>query len=146
MIFCVGERMVRNFIVMPLLLKILTVSIIALPIFFILTLFSGHSINVFGRYVSAHEWWSSGAGFVAVANTSIMLAASLLILKRSAFGRVVYVLGFLMMTLSIPLVTKLLKINGANVSAPFISNLILTVIIGVYLYTSKDIRNYFKEG
>lgn len=137
--------MVRNFISMPLLLKVLTMATIALPIFCVQSLFPGHSINVFGQHVFVSDWWSSAAGMVTVVISGLMLTASLLMLKRSIYGRVVYILGFITMSLSIPLISYLLKIDSPNVLPSLISNLILSVVIGVYLYTNRDIQTYFKE-
>lgn len=133
----------RNFIAMPLLLKLLTVATVAVPIFCIQSLLPQQSINVFGQHMNATVWWSSGAGLATLVASCFMLVASLLMLKRSHYGRLVYVLGWVAMSLFIPLIAYLVKVELTVALPSLISNLVLSAFIGLYLYRSSEIQNYF---
>lgn len=128
---------------MPLLLKLLTATTLVVPMFCVTSLFPSRSINVFGRQMSAWEWWSSGAGLVTIVIGGLVAAAALLMLKRSRHGRPMYIAGWVAISASVPLVAYLTGGRPSGEIASLISNLVLTVSISIYLYKSRAVREYF---
>ena len=135
--------MVKNFIAMPLLLKLLTAASFVVPIFCAASLFPHDSIDVFGQQMTASEWWLSGAGLITLVASFVMLAAAFLMLRRSPYGRPTYILGGLVISLSAPFISILTGIGFQAEVPSLISDLVVTAFIGLYLYRSSAVRNYF---
>lgn len=128
---------------MPPLLKLLTAVTVGVPIFCITSMFPHQSIGVFGRQMTASEWWSSGAGLTTLVVGCLMLAAGLLMLRRSRYGRPVYILGLIAISLAEPLIAYLTESDFRAEAPSLFSDLVFTVLIGLYLYKSRAIQNYF---
>ena len=77
-------NMARNFSGMLLLLKILTVATLAVPAFCTHSLFSP-TVNVFGTELAVSEWTASGAGFVSLAISRLVVAAGAT--RETAMGK-----------------------------------------------------------
>jgi hypothetical protein len=133
----------KNFMAMPSLLKLLTVVTVGVPIFCIATMFPHQSIGVFGRQMTASEWWSSGAGPTTLVVGGLMLAAAFLMLRRSRYGRPAYLLGLIVVSLSAPLIAYLTGSDFPADVPSLLSDLVFTVFIGLYLYKSRAVQNYF---
>lgn len=133
----------RNFLAMPPLLKLLTAVTVAAPVIAITLMFPHQSIRVFGRQVGASEWWSSGAGLTLLVVGALMLTASFLMLKRSRYGRPAYILGWIALSLSAPLIAYLTGTYSPTEVPSLLSNLVVTVLIGLYLYKSRATQKYF---
>lgn len=134
----------KNFLAMPLLLKLLTAVTVVVPIFCIATMFPHQSIGVFGRQLTTTAWWSSGAGLTTLVVGGIMLAAAFLMLRRSPYGRPAYITAWIAISLSAPLISYLTATDFPAEVPSLISDLMLTALIGVYLYKSGAIRDYLK--
>lgn len=133
----------KNFIAMPPLLKLLTTIVVGVPIFCIATAFPHQSISVFGRQMTSSEWWSSGTGPTTLVVGGVMVFAALLMLRRSRYGRLAYLLGLMVLSLSEPVIAYF---TGSSFSAeipPTIFDLLFTALIGLYLYKSGAVQNYF---
>jgi hypothetical protein len=135
----------KNFMAMPPLLKLLTAVTVGVPIFCIATMFPHQSIGVFGRQMTASEWWSSGAGLTTLVVGGLMLAAAFLMLRRSRYGRPAYLLGLIVVSLSAPLIAYLTGSDFPAEVPSLLSDLVFTVFIGLYLYKSRAVQNYFTE-
>lgn len=133
----------KNFLAMPALLKLLTAVVIVPPLFCVASLSSTGSISVFGRQMTASAWWSSGAAVVTLIVSGLMVAAGLLLLGRSRYGRPTYVLGWIAVSMSAPLIAFLVGRDPPNGVPSLIFDLVLTVFIGLYLYKSDGVRSYF---
>lgn len=128
---------------MPPLLKWLTAMTIVVPVIAVATMFPQQSIGVFGRQMTASEWWSSGAGLTTLVVGGLMLAAGLLMLRRSRYGRPAYLLGLIVLNLSAPLIAYLTGSDFPAEVSSLIFDLVFTVLIGLYLYKSRAVQNYF---
>jgi len=135
----------KNFLAMPLLLKLLTAVTLVVPAFCVTSLFPHQSIRVFGQLMTATEWWSSGAGFVTLVIAGLMLGAALLMLRRSRSGRLMYILALILTSFSAPLITYLVPTDTPGAMSSLFANLVLTVFVGTYLYKSRSAQNYFKN-
>ena len=135
--------MVKNFIAMPAILKLLT-AVVAISLVFCIGSTNPHwSINVFGRQTTSSEWWVSGAGLATSIVSCLMLLSAILMLRRRRWGRQVYIFSWIVLSLLIPIVA-LLEGVGFYVAAPsLLSNLVLTALVSVYLYKSNAVENYF---
>ncbi len=83
----------NNFIAMPGILKLLTVSALAMFLIIISTINPNVKINVFGHYMTYLEWWTTGAGIWIVLVGSTSVAAAVLLLMRSSYARPVYLVA-----------------------------------------------------
>lgn len=133
----------NNFLAMPSPLKLLVMATLVGPAYVVTSIVSLQSINVFGREVSTSEWWSCGAGPMALAVVGLMLAAALLTLTRSRLGRQIYILAWLALSASIPLTAQLIRIDVSYSLPSLTSNLVLTASIGLYFYRNRTAQNYF---
>lgn len=138
-----GRTMGKNFMAMPPLLKLLTAMTVGVPIFCIASMFPHQSIGVFGQQITVSEWWSSGAGLTTLVVGVLMLAAGLLMLRRSRYGRPAFILGLIAVSLSAPLISYLTESDFPAKVPSLLSNLVVTVLIGLYLYKSRTIQSYF---
>lgn len=128
---------------MPRLLKLLTAAAAIPPIVCIGSMIPHRSIGVFGRNMTTSQWWDSGAGLATLFASCLIIAAALLMLKRSRHGRPVYILAWVTMTLIVPLTARLVRADFATAVPSLVSNLVLTGVIGVYLYKSAAVKRYF---
>jgi hypothetical protein len=102
----------RNFSSMPSLLKLLVASSLVMGGFLVRSVLPYGSISAFGRMVSIREWWTSGAGAATTIIAVLFMAAAILMLRRSQYGRSVYVLGWVAMSISIPTMSSILNGGG----------------------------------
>lgn len=72
-----------------------------------------------------------------------MLAAGLLMLRRSRFGRPAFILGLIAVSLSDPLISYLTELDFPAKLPSILSNLVVTLLVGLYLYKSRAIQKYF---
>lgn len=137
----------KNFKGMPFILKILTTCVLAIPIFLLATLNMGGKIEVAGKPITNLEWWSSGAGVIILLVGILMVTASTLLLKKSPFGRPMYIFGFFLLTFSEPLILKLTtnSIPPAVISG-CIFNALVVVAIALYFWLHKDVKKYFSTS
>ena len=133
----------RNFLAMPPLLKLLTASAFVVLLFVVGSAFRNSGIEVFGRQVSSANWWSSGAGLVTLIAGAILAASAILMLSRSRYGRPTYILGWVALDISILLISRITGTEVATAIPALISNVVITGVLGAYLYKSKAISHYF---
>jgi len=127
---------------MPGLLKLIVVSGFLFPLFVITSIIHS-SVNVFGHDLPEETWWISGGDPFTVVIGSLMWSAAIQLLKRSIIGVPIYVAAWILMTISIPIVAIRLSLMSEEAMFSLTSNLIIVVILAVYLYRSKSVRNYF---
>ncbi|HUW97560.1 MAG TPA: hypothetical protein VMV40_01795 [Acidiferrobacter sp.] len=132
----------KNFMAMPPLLKLLTSVAIVVPVFCVVSMFPRESIEVFGRQMSTSEWWSSGAGLTTLVVGGFMLAAAILMLRRSRYGRPAYILGWIALNLSAPLVAHLTGTEFPGEMPSLMFAILLAVLISVYFYKSSAVHFY----
>ena len=137
--------MMRNFIAMPWLLKLMTMSAFSVLGFLVGSVITTSPIAVFGQPVAVSEWWSSGAGLLTVGIAIVGSTAGLLMLKRSQHARPAYILTWTLASLSLPIIATFTgkSVPGALPAAAF--DLMVTVVIAVYLYNNEAIRRYFVD-
>lgn len=138
--------MLRNFMEMPIVLKLLTVAACGVLIFAMGTMIPHGVVHVGGMQLTTSEWWAVGAGPCLLVVALLFCASAVYMLRRSRYGRPSYVVAWIALSISIPYIAG---VTGAGVPASrpgFISNLVLTTIIGLYLYLSKGARSYFRAG
>jgi hypothetical protein len=132
----------RATVAMPSLLKWLSWAGPLLLLIGIVPLFDERML-VFGRPMPHGWWWSSGAVALAFVPGVVVCAAAILVIRRSGFARTVYVLGWLLLTLSIPLMGQFAGFDPADANPALIANGVCTALIAAYLYASPDVRRYF---
>ena len=139
------SKIVTNLVAMPKVLMLLTLGAVIVVAFVIRTLVPDDSINAFGREISTSDWWSSGAGAVGLMVGLTLSVAAVMMLRRASGGRLVYVTGWVGISVSAPIIAKLTGTNSSAQLPPLIANLAITIGIFIYLYVSKDVRSYFGE-
>ena len=133
----------KNFLVMPLALKILTASALSMLLVIVSTLLPGSPIDVFGREMTHAEWWATGAGLVTVLVGVSSIAAAVLMLKRSRYGRPAYMVASAAMSVSVLLIAAVAGANVVRWIPATLANVLLTLMIALYLYLSKGSSVYF---
>jgi len=133
----------KNFIAMPWLLKLMTISAFSVLGFVVGSVVTTSPIMVFGQPVTVSEWWSSGAGILTVTIAIIGGAAGVLMLRRSRFGRSAYILTWAVASASIPLIAALTGKGIAGSLPAAIFDLAVTVAIAIYLHKNQAIQSYF---
>ena len=137
--------MAKNFMAMPIFLKLLTAAALGMILVIVVTVIPGGSIRVFGRNVADSEWWRIGAGpFMAIV-TLLMIASAVMMLKRTRHSRLAYVIAWIALSISIPFVAGVAGVGVAVSKPALFSNLLLTLAISLYLYLSKGARAYFRS-
>jgi hypothetical protein len=129
-----------------MVLKLLTVSVVAVPLFVVASVVPGQTIRAFGHPMTTSVWWSSGAGLATVAASLPVVAGSILMLKRSQYGRALYAMGWAILCIAAPLIGIA---TGADVrvsASSVISNLAMPVMIGLYLWKSSAVQAYFDRA
>src|ERR1700753_3477200 len=83
--------MIKNFMAMPILLKLLTAAACSVPIFVIGTMIPHGSVDMGGREGATSEWWTIGAGpFLSV--VALLFCASIVgMLRRARYSRLLYI-------------------------------------------------------
>jgi hypothetical protein len=136
----------KNFLAMPIILKLLTASALGMLLVIVSTFVPGGPIHVFGREMTHSEWWATGAGLITVVVGFSATAAAVLMLKRSSYGRPAYMVASAAMSISVLFVAAVTGANVAKGIPTTIGNLLLTLVIALYLYLSKGSRNYFRSS
>lgn len=131
---------------MPIILKLLTASALGMLVVIVSTFIPGSSIHVFGRAMTHAEWWATGAGLVTLVVGLSAIAAAVLMLKRSSYGRPAYMVASTAMSLSVLFVAAITRANIAKAIPTTIGNLLLTLAVTLYLYLSKGSKNYFHSS
>lgn len=128
---------------MPAILKLLSVCFLVVLSFSMCSMIPGTSVVIFGSEVSASQWWASGSGLVSFITAVSMMFASMLMLRRSRYGRLAYIFSWLAMDLSIIFVASSFG-SGVGILISTLSNsLITTLLIVLYLYKSAAVKKYF---
>jgi hypothetical protein len=135
--------MIANFTSMPLILKLLTAIGISMIAGVLATVNSG--VNMFGREISASSWWGSGAGFVFLAAALLMGCSAILMLYRFRYSRLLHVGGWVAITFATVIDAYILEVRSSMLIPTIVFNIFLTAGIALYLYFSKNVRNYFSD-
>lgn len=134
--------MVRNLLEMPKWLKLFTISGFVVVIYVFSVPLSG--AGVFGeRITSFSGWLMGGVGLAFTVPALIMGYSSILFLLRSRKARIAYIVAWITMTFGAYIGVHLEHLNVAMLDSGLAFNLILTVCIAIYLYQSKEVRQYF---
>lgn len=136
--------MLSNFIQMPGFLKFLTGMVLVCTLSLVLSMLPGY-IDLFGRHISVTNWWSNGSGFVFAISLIPMISSGILMLKRSIYGRIVHIFGWIFADIGVLAVVILNDItvptNDAYIYASF--SIASIIVFSGYLYFSKRVRAYF---
>lgn len=141
-----SSSQLRNFMLMPGLLKLLTVAAFGVAIWVVGSMAPNGSIQVGDRQVSLAEWWRLGAGPLLAVVAALMTSAGIMMLGRYRHARLLYVVAWVGLCISIPFVAAVADIGIAASRSSLISNALLTVAIAMYLYFSKAARSYFSQS
>lgn len=140
------SAMVKNFMAMPILLKLFTASALVVLLFVLETMLPHGSVRVFDRQVTTSEWWASGAGPSMLIVAGLFCSSAVYMLRRSRYGRPTYILALIALFISVPYVAGVTGNGVATVSkSSLIADLLTTLGIAVYLYLSRGTRNYFRS-
>jgi hypothetical protein len=138
-----------NFMAMPSMLKLITASVLGTLISVITTMLPNSSAGVFGlfdRHVTTSVWWESGAGTNVGILATLFCVSSILMIRRSRYGRPVYILALIAMSVSIPFVASVIGMNASEWRCWLIANVVWTVVLSLYLYLDTAVRNYFRSA
>ena len=138
--------MIRNFLKMPWPLRILTAGGIAILFFVVGSMRPNSSINVFGQPVTTAQWWDSGAGLFSLTVGLLICIATVMMLGRSRYGRLVYILTWIVISLSVPFTAGALGGASSHILSISISNVVLTLLIAFYLYMNAAVKIYFSKN
>jgi hypothetical protein len=129
---------------MPFLLKLIVLSSVSAAVFLIGTVVTTAPILVFGQRMTSSEWWASGAGLALLPAAVIGCAAAILMMRRSRYGRPVYILTLVAAYLSGPVVAHLAG-KGIGTALPtLVAGLVVCIVASVYLYRSRAVDHYFE--
>jgi hypothetical protein len=129
---------------MPIGVKVLTASACAVLLFVVATMIPNSSVHVGDKQLSTSEWWAIGAGPFLLIVALLFSASAVYMLRRSAYGRLAHIVAWISLSVSIPYIAGVTGVGMTTWRSAFISNLILTAIIALYLYLSKASRDYFR--
>jgi len=132
----------KNFLAMPGILKMLTAAGLCTLLW---VAASTNGVNVFGKHVSASIWWGSGAGYCLLLAAMITSAASILMIRRSRYGRSVYVAGWAILGIDAIIGAFVAQIPFASYWSSVVGHFALTACVALYLYLSKRVKEYFLE-
>ena len=138
-----------NFMAMPSMLKLITASVLGALISVITTMLPNRSGGVFGlfdRHVTTSVWWESGVGTIVWILATLFCVSSILMIRRSRYGRPVYILALIAMSVSIPFVASVIGMSASEVRFWLIANFVWTVFVSLYLYLNTAVRNYFRPA
>ena len=129
---------------MPGGLRMITGVSLASLVFVLLSVIPGGHVTAFGMSVSVSQWWVSGAGAVVLVIVLLLIISAILMMRRSPWGRPLQVLAWLALSASIPLLARLTSAPSAGIRAQTGVNFLFALGIGVYLYRSVRVRDYFE--
>lgn len=135
--------MIKNFIEMPAFLKMLTAMGFGVLAWVVAGTFQ-NGISVYGLHMSTRDWWASGAGVFCLLIGLVMSGSAVLMLRRSRYARPIYILGWIGISTSVLFVTHVT--NSAPEMPAFVSNMVLTLLIALYLNWSRPVRDYFRAA
>jgi hypothetical protein len=138
--------MVRNFLKMPVLLKLCTAASLAVLMWVVVTMFPHTLIHVFGRRITVADWWRMGAGPFMLIVALLMSISAVMLLLRARHARLAYVVAWIALTVAIPFVAGVSGIGVRASESSAISNSLLTLAISLYLYLGKGTREYFRSS
>src|ERR1700677_1170833 len=136
----------RNFLAMPRILKLITVTGIGAVIPVATTVLPNLPAGVFGlfdRHISTSEWWSSSGGKMVSITAALFCASAFMMLRRSRYGRLLYIAALITMCIAIPIVAGVIGMGMVEWRFLLAVNLARTVVLGLYLYLNMGARNYF---
>jgi len=133
---------------MPSMLKLITASVLGALISVITTMLPNSSAGVFGlfdRHVTTSVWWDSGAGKIVAVLAILFCVSAILMLRRSRYGRPVYIVALIAMSVSIPFIASVIGMSDSEWRFLLIANFVWTVVLSLYLYLNTAVRNYFRS-
>ncbi len=140
------RTMVKNFMAMPILLRLCTGVAGGVLVFVIGTMLPHGSIRVEGRQLTTSEWWAIGAGPFMLIVGGLFCASAVMMLRRSRHARLAYIVAWIALFISVPYIAAVTGNGVAAVSkSSLIADLLMTLAIVLYLYLSKGARNYFRS-
>jgi hypothetical protein len=137
----------RNFLAMPPILKLITVTALGALIPVTTTVLPNFPAGVFGlfnRHISTSEWWSSGGGKLVLVATALFCASAVMMLRRSRYGRLIYIAALITMCMAIPIVAGVVGMDVVEWRFLLAVNLAWTVGLALYLYLDMSTRDYFR--
>lgn len=137
--------LVSNFVKMPGFLRFLT-GIALLFILFVAQSVFSDVIRVQGREISRNEWWGSGSGVIQLLSSLPLITAAFLMLARSRYARISYLLGWLVSDIGTGFI---LKANGVTLTGEqwwfvFFACSVSLIAFACYLFMSKQVAAYIR--
>ena len=138
-------ELVKNFVRMPTILRLLSASVVAVVFFVLYSLVPGAKISVFGQVVPMSRWWMSGAGILMLMLAFILALSSFLMLRRSRAARPICMLGWAFMTFASVIIAKIFGAAHQESLLLLITNGVTTSVVYIYLYYGAGVKKYFSE-
>lgn len=137
--------LVSNFVKMPGVLRFLTGVALLLILFVAQSVFTD-AIRVQGREISRDEWWGSGSGVIQLLSSLPLIIAAFLMLARSRYARMSYLIGWLVSDIGTIFILKANGIMSTGVQWWFVSLAcaVSLLVFAWYLFTSKQVAAYVK--
>jgi hypothetical protein len=132
----------RSFAAMPPVLKWLTAIGLLALVFPVGFTFLG--LRAFGRPMTGLAWWSSGAGPVSTVSCLCMAASALLMLRRTRYARTLYLLSWVALNASEPLLASMVGAAYTTWVRDLAWTAAVTTAIALYLGLSSAVGTYFK--
>jgi len=136
---------VSNFFKMPGFLRFLT-GVALLPILFVAQSVFSDFIRFQGSEIRRYEWWENGSGVIQLLSSLPMITAAFLMLARSRYARVSYVLGWLISDIGAGFI---LYANGLMRTDEawwflFSTSAISLIVFSCYVLASKRVAAYIR--
>jgi len=138
------ENLLSAFLAMPWLLKLITLNA-ACGVPLVLATIVGPPIYVGSNEISTSEWWASGAGVLVALAMIPVSASALLMLRRSARARKLYVSSVVLLSLTTPVAAYLTTKDITTAFYELAFLLLLFAFIAGYLYFNRGVRDYFER-
>lgn len=137
--------LVSNFFKMPGFLRFLT-GIALLFILFVAQSVFSDVIRVQGREISRAEWWESGSGVIQLLSSVPIVASAFLMLARSRYARVSYILGLLVSDVGTGFILNANGIMRTDEQWWFVFSAfaVSLLVFGCYLFGSKRVAAYIR--
>lgn len=145
-----SEAMWKNFKEMPIILRALTVSVLVIYLFIFVSLSPYNLIIVNNVHITNVQWWKNGMGTLTFLNAVLMTIASILMLRRSLYGRLFFIIGFGLLNVINFYIHTVFAGIGIEISrasyahlASVVSDVVLMLLLTFYLWKSEKVNKYF---
>lgn len=135
----------KNFLAMPVFLKLITLLAALSPTISFMNTVSGGMFWFFGKAVSASEWWGSGAGLCQSIFDVVMLMSAFFFLSKYKWAKLIYILGILLLPLVNSITSYLLGVEVKLDDVSVVVIEVVSVVVFAYLMLSRGVQEFMER-